>query len=126
MPNHFTHDNSIAEGVALAHTVYGSPVTATMQPNSHGSNIGPATWSSAPYKPPARRHRDNPEMELCAEEGCLAYPGKDVGGYCTGHAKTRGLAPKCAKPDCKASPKTGTDYCRWHGPKESDASTDAG
>ena len=71
------------------------------------------------YKPPKRREKDNPERELCSEEGCKAYPqsGKN---YCTGHARRHGEVKSCLHRDCKAPPKKGQDYCRWHGSEVKD------
>ena len=128
MANGYVHDNSAKDGIALAHSVYGDPVTATMRPDSHGDNIGPATWSTAPYVPPARRHRDNPERKLCSFEGCKGYPSKAGGGdYCIGHAKSLGLVRLCRQPDCKGMPSQGDDYCYHHKPKvNDDATADAG
>jgi len=113
--NQYTQDNAARPGIALTHTLYGEP--ANSQPaNSIGSNIGRATFSTAPYVPPKRRHRDNPERELCAEEGCKAYPLKDK-PYCTGHARAHGLMPTCAKRDCHSAPMGDTNYCYYHQPE---------
>ena len=107
--------------VAVAHTIHGSPVGG-MKPQMVGeanaSRIQPQAQAVfSPYKPPKRRKNDNPDIALCSEEGCNAYPmaGKD---YCTGHARQHGSAKSCAKLDCNAYPKGGTIYCRWHQPEK--------
>lgn len=118
MGNSYTQDNRIAPNVVPFHSFYGEPDTAIMRPDSHGSNVAPATWSTAPYRPPARRDGDNPDLKLCAFEDCRAYPSEKAGGdYCMGHARQLGMVPTCAKPDCKSSPKPSSGYCRWHEPK---------
>ncbi len=43
-----------------------------------------------PYVKPPRRHRDNPDKVLCAEDGCNAFPMKTL-EFCTGHARSKGL-----------------------------------
>lgn len=116
--NTYTQDNRIAPNVVPVHSFYGSPDTGKMRPDSHGENIAPATWSSAPYKPPARRDNDNPDLALCAAEGCKAYPSKKAGGnYCMGHARSMGLVKSCAEAGCKGSPIQGSVFCHWHQPK---------
>lgn len=127
MGNSYTQDNRIAPNVVPVHSFYGSPDTAKMRPDSHGENIAPATWSTAPYKPPARRDRDNPDLKLCSADGCKAYPSKKLGGeYCAGHARQFGIGPICGQHDCKATPVKGTNFCRWHQPKMEAADGDAG
>jgi len=103
MSNTYTHDNASGQGVALAHTVHGDPVTATMRPLAGGEGVGPATWSTAPYKK-KRRVKDNGKT-LCASEGCRAYPMTSQ-EYCTGHARSLGVIknwksgrPKAVQPD---------------------------
>jgi hypothetical protein len=104
MSNSYTPDNASGQGVALAHTVFGSPVTATMRPQAGGEGIGPATWSTAPYK--KKRRVNDKGATLCAfEGGCKAYPMKDQ-EYCTGHARSLGIIqnwksgrPKAVQPD---------------------------
>jgi hypothetical protein len=44
----------------------------------------------APYKKPIRRKQDNPDILLCQEDDCKAYPMKSL-EYCTGHARSKGL-----------------------------------
>ena len=81
-----THQHAAAEGVALVHTLYGSPV-ASPQGHERGGNIQPAgLHSTAPYKPPKRRVKDNPKRELCPMDGCKAFPTKAT-GYCVGHSR---------------------------------------
>lgn len=106
--------NTTAPGAALAHTIYGEPVTASLKPESTGDNVAQSTQSfMRPYQPPKRRQGDNPDRELCAHEGCKAYPraGKS---YCPGHGRMHGESPVCQHRDCNAPPKKGTHYCRWH------------
>lgn len=117
---HYTHENSQKSGVALAHTVYGEPANATMRQESavEGSVRQTQAVFSA-YKPPKRKKRDNPNLALCAHEGCNAFPMADK-NYCTGHARTHGEVKTCAHRDCKAPPKKGQDRCRWHETKVTD------
>jgi hypothetical protein len=85
-----THQHASAEGVALAHTIYGSPV-ASPQGHERSSNIQPAgLHSTAPYKPPKRRAKDSPKKTLCPADGCRAFPTKAT-GYCVGHSKQMGV-----------------------------------
>ena len=85
------NQNAVAPGIALAHTLQGSPVQGVGGvSHSHGSVQPAGLHSTAPYVPPKRRHRDNPDRQLCSQEGCKAYPIKDV-PYCAGHAKSLGL-----------------------------------
>ncbi len=111
--SYYQHDNAAKPGVQLAHTMYGDKVTASAPLNATQDGVGPATWSTAPYKPPARRHRDNPDLALCAVEDCKGYPIKNT-GHCAGHARSLGLLPSCAQPGCKAWPKKDAVYCRHH------------
>jgi hypothetical protein len=112
--NTYTHDNSTAPGIALAHTVYGSPVTASLRPEMAQQGTTRQVQSTfRDYQPPKRRAHDKGHP-LCSEPDCKSYPvqGKN---YCTGHGRLHGEAKVCAHRDCKAAPKTGEDYCRWHG-----------
>jgi len=123
--SNYRHENSSAEGIALAHTIYGEPTTKTMRPESAGpGTVRQAAPVFSNYKPPKRRERDNPDRALCSEEGCKAYP-KTGKNYCEGHARIHGEVKTCAKEDCKAPPKSGQKFCRWHGPKVSDESGSA-
>lgn len=116
MASHFTHDNATAPNIVQAHTMYGSPVTATMRPDSHGPNIAPATWSTTPYVPPMRRDRDRGK-KLCAVDECKAYPSTKAGGeYCIGHARNLGIVPSCSNVDCKAAPME-NGLCYGHQPR---------
>ena len=111
--NTYTHDNSTASGIAPAHTVYGSPVTASLRPDSAGEGTAQQAQSFfRNYQPPKRRAHDKGHA-LCSEEGCKAYP-MDGKNYCAGHARVHGEVKTCDHRDCKAPPKKGTDYCRWH------------
>lgn len=86
-----THQHGSAEGVALAHTIYGSPVEGIGGTTHRTDTIQPAgLHSTAPYRPPKRRVRDNPDKLLCSFEGCKAYPTKKH-PYCAGHARSLGL-----------------------------------
>lgn len=86
-----THQHAAAEGVALAHTIWGSPVASPQGFERDGGNIQPAgLLSTAPYK---RRKKDNPDKPLCTYEGgCKAFAMKAV-PYCPGHARKLGVAP---------------------------------
>lgn len=110
---HYTHENNQSSGVALAHTVHGSPANATMrQESATEGSVRQVQSVFSDYKPPKRRAHDKGHI-LCSEEGCKAYP-QDGKNYCTGHARLHGEAKTCNHRDCKAPPKKGTDYCRWH------------
>ena len=111
--NSYTHDNATAPNVALAHTVYGEPVTATLRTEmSNEGTVRQVQPVFTNYRPPKRRAHDKGHA-LCSEEGCKAYP-QEGKNYCTGHARIHGEAKTCGHRDCKAPPKKGTDYCRWH------------
>lgn len=119
--NTYTHDNATAPGIALAHTIHGEAVNASVRPESAAPGTTRAVGSVfSPYKPPARRAHDKGKT-LCSEEGCKSYPIKDK-SYCAGHARQHGELPVCAKRDCNAPPKKGQSYCHWHGPKVTDES----
>jgi hypothetical protein len=114
--NSYTHDNASAPGIALAHTIYGEPVTASMRPEmAVEGTVRQVQSVFTDYKPPKRRLKDNPSKALCSEDGCNAFP-VDGKNYCPGHARAHGEMKLCAHRDCKGAPKNGTDYCRWHGP----------
>jgi hypothetical protein len=89
-----THQNASAEGVVLTHTLYGSPVASPQGFERNGGDIQPAgLHSTAPYRPPKRREKDNPTKPLCEYEGgCKAFAMKAV-PYCAGHARKLGVAP---------------------------------
>jgi len=114
------------EAVAVAHTIYGSPVAGALMPQKIGADGGGVQLLHqahiSDYKPPPRRHRDNPDRALCSEPECNAYPMKDK-PYCTGHARLYGLMPSCAKADCGMAPKNGQRHCRWHEPKVTSGDT---
>lgn len=83
--------NGAAEGVALVHTLYGTPVQGVGGTTHTNGNIQPAgLHSTAPYRPPKRRQRDNPDVILCSYEDCKAFPIKKT-GYCAGHSRKLGL-----------------------------------
>lgn len=83
--------NATAPGIAPAYSLNGSPVQGVGGVTHTVGNIQPAgLHSTAPYVPPKRRHRDNPEKLLCSFEGCRAYPTKKH-PYCAGHSKSLGL-----------------------------------
>ena len=88
----YQHDNSTAPGIALAHTVYGSPVSSQTPADGIGENVARVTTGSvfSNYKKPPRRSQDNGK-ELCASDGCRAYPAAVGKGYCVGHARSLGL-----------------------------------
>ncbi len=84
--------NSQNQGITLAHALTGSPVSGVGGINHSEGNVQPAgLHSTAPYKPPKRRKRDNPERSLCSFDECKAYPMKST-GYCSGHSQNLGLA----------------------------------
>lgn len=86
-----THQHAAAEGVALAHSIYGSPVATPLGFERDGGDIQPAgLHSTAPYKPPKRREKDSPKKTLCPMDGCRAFPTKAT-GYCVGHSKQLGV-----------------------------------
>ena len=86
-----SHQNSSAEGVALVHSLYGEKVGGTQGINDDNPDVQVATgYSTAPYRPPKRRHRDNPDKLLCSFEDCKAYPIKST-DYCAGHSRKLGL-----------------------------------
>ena len=67
----------------------------TLAPGTHhqerpGVSKAPGNYFMAPYKKPARRRKDNPDKLLCAEDGCNAFPMREI-EYCTGHARSKGL-----------------------------------
>jgi hypothetical protein len=86
-----THQNASAEGIALTHTLYGSPVQGIGGTTHRTENIQPAgLHSTAPYRPPKRRKADNPDKLLCSFDGCKAFPIKTT-PYCAGHSRKLGL-----------------------------------
>jgi hypothetical protein len=86
-----THQHGAAEGVALVHTIYGSPVASPQGFERNGGDIQLAgLHSTAPYKPPKRRQKDNPKKAFCPADGCRAFPTKTT-GYCVGHSKQLGI-----------------------------------
>jgi hypothetical protein len=117
--NNYTHDNATAPGIALAHTVYGEPTTASMRPEMAAEGtVRQVQPIFTEYRPPKRREHDHGHR-LCSEEGCKSYPVKDK-NYCTGHGRIHGEAKVCSHRDCNAAPKKGQDTCRWHETKVSD------
>lgn len=100
--SNFVHENSTAEGIALAHTVYGDPVGDTGRPNSTQEGVALATFSAfSPYKKPRpERVRDKvaehpPRFndvgkQMCSHPDCGTYSMKDV-PYCPGHARSLGF-----------------------------------
>jgi hypothetical protein len=110
----YRQDNGArGEGIALAHTIAGEPVMDRARQHNQGPNVEQATWSTAPYKPPKRRNYDNPDLPLCAEEDCRAYPMKTT-PYCAAHARSKGLLPHCSVEGCHAAPMKGTEKCYGH------------
>ena len=83
--------NATAPGLVLQHQLAGEPVSGIGGVNHAHGDIQPAgLHSTAPYKPPKRRKRDNPDVVLCSYEECKAYPIRAT-GYCAGHSKKLGL-----------------------------------
>jgi len=82
-------NNQLESGIAVAHTIYGSPAAGSHEQNE--ARVG--RYAHVPqahqreYEPPTRRHRDNPDIALCRYEDCRAYPSKKFDGYCSGHAR---------------------------------------
>lgn len=104
------------EGAVPMHTLYGEKQDGHMGHLASEGVVPNPGSIMRPYKPPARRDRDNPERLLCSFEGCKAYPLKDK-SYCAGHQKAMGLT----KPNCKGKQGTcrmpaikGTDLCVAH------------
>lgn len=123
----YAHPNEQqSDRIKPAQSMYGSPVHANLPVNANSDTAARQVQPVfSPYIPPKRRDRDNPDVELCAQEDCKAFPA-DGYQYCIGHARKRGLlaGPKCAVDGCKASPmKTG--YCYGHGEKQGLAHGDA-
>ena len=109
--NTYTHDNSTAPGVALAHTIHGEPANASLRPETAQEGTTRQVQSTfRDYQPPKRRRNGK---ELCAHDDCQAYQAEGK-NYCTGHARAHGEAKTCKHGDCKAAPKKGEMYCRWH------------
>ncbi len=75
---------------------------AVVRDGSGGVTHGSATVVRAtqtmqrPYEEPKRRRKDNPDLKLCAREGCRAYPLKDQ-DICVGHARQEGTLPSQLK-----------------------------
>lgn len=106
------------EGVVLAHTLYGEPTSSHLRASQVGNpNIVQATWSTAPYIPPARRQVDSKlrDKPLCATEGCRAWATKT--GYCNPHGRKLGLVPSCEHEGCGRIPLKGASWCRTHQPE---------
>ena len=83
--------NATAPGIALQHTLEGSQVQgAGGVQHAHGNVQPSGLHSTAPYIPPKRRARDNPDRLLCSYEDCKAFPMKTT-SYCAGHSKKLGL-----------------------------------
>ena len=113
--NNYTHDTATAPGIALAHTIHGQAVDASLRPEMAQEGTVKQTHSQfRAYQPPKRRAHDQGHA-LCSEDGCKAYP-VDGKNYCPGHARQHGEMKTCEHRDCMAPPKKGTDFCRWHGP----------
>lgn len=89
------------EGIALAHTINGAPTSTAARGTAVASQVGLQEGRiqqvhqshRRDYQPPKRRHRDNPDKELCGFDGCNAWPSKKYHPYCSGHAVTMGLRP---------------------------------
>jgi hypothetical protein len=82
--------NAQAPGVALQHSIAGSPVQGVGGVNHAAGNVQRAgLHSTAPYIPPKRVDAVKGK-QLCSKEGCKAYPMKKI-PYCAGHAKSLGL-----------------------------------
>lgn len=79
----YTHDNASAPNAQPVAASYGQ-VAAKQIVNQGGEGVGPATWSTAPYK---RRRRDNPNKLLCQVEGCKGFATKTWPGLCSGHGR---------------------------------------
>ncbi len=91
MAHERAHQNATAPGIVHQHTLRGEPVQGVGGVNhAQGSVQLAGLHSTAPYKPPKRRKRDNPDVQLCSYEDCKAYPMKST-GYCAGHSKKLNL-----------------------------------
>lgn len=91
---HRDHAAGHGPKVALAHTVYGGPVTEKMVPNAPGvsDHIQPAgVFSTAPYLPDGLEHpppKERKTKQLCAfpDKPCRAYATQT--GFCVFHNQT--------------------------------------
>ena len=114
--------NARAPGIVPAHTMYGSAVTATVKENNTGSNVGPATWSTAPYIAPETRRDGKPRAGLCGVDGCRAYPATGRGfDVCIGHARSAGLVATCSAEGCNKAAPEGAENCAKHQENHDDA-----
>lgn len=105
--NHANVNNQV-EGVVLAHARVGEHASGSGGVTHAEGDVQQAgIHSMAPYKPPARRHRDNPKLLLCSHEGCKGYHYSDTVPYCQGHARSLGLL----KLTCRGRTKAGIQ-CR--------------
>lgn len=90
--SHYTNQNASNPNAVLAHARVGAPVASPQGHERNDGRIKPAgLLSTAPYKPPKRRAKDNPNKILCPVDDCKAFPTKAT-GYCVGHSKKMGLA----------------------------------
>lgn len=99
-----TTQNGASQGIVNVHALNGTPVQSTGVSNSQAAAVQSAVgFSTAPYKKPPRRHRDNPNIVLCAMDGCKGYPIKAT-DYCAGHSKSLGLVSWSNHPDKNKEP----------------------
>lgn len=83
--SHYANQNASSPNAVLAHARVGAPVASpTGHERGSDNKIQPAgLHSTAPYKPPKRRAKDNVNKKLCPMDGCKAFPTKAT-GYCVG------------------------------------------
>ena len=86
----YANQNASAPNVAPVFSLYGEKVGGTQGIVSGGDVQLATAYSTAPYRPPKRRDKDNPTKLLCSSEGCKAWPIK-AHPYCAGHARALGL-----------------------------------
>ena len=85
--------NATAPGIALQHSLAGQHVSGVGGENHAHGNIQPAgLHSTAPYKRPPRRAKDNPDLILCAFDGCKGFPIKTT-EFCSGHSRSMKIGP---------------------------------
>ncbi len=103
MAHERVHQNATAPGIALQHTLQGSPVQGVGGvSHAHGAVQPAGIHSTAPYKPPKRRGQDNLDKPLCAYEDCKAFPIKTT-DYCVGHSRNLKIGPYAPTTDAKDS-----------------------
>ena len=117
--NHANVNNQV-EGVVLAYARVGEHASGSGGVTHAEGDVQQAgIHSMAPYKPPARRRRDNPKLLLCSHEGCKGYHYSKTVPYCQGHARALGLLKLTCEvykgeQQCRMPAKKGTTLCPGH------------